>query len=135
MLRNSLASARVALPRRYAHTISTPTLINLDKRWDAMSPEEQADIQSKLAKRQEGPWGELTPVEKQAAYFVAFGEHGPRSNVHPPGFQYKVVLGTVLGLAASSLLFYGIRMMSSSPPPRTMTKVSPNSASRCVRAL
>lgn len=88
-----------------------------------MSPEEQADIQSKLAKRQEGPWSELTPVEKQAAYFVAFGEHGPRANVHPPGFHYKVMLGTIIGLAASSLLFYGIRM-TASPPPKTMTKVS-----------
>lgn len=123
MLRRTLASARLAVPKRSAHTISTPTLINLDKRWESMSPDEQADIQSQLAKRQEGPWSELTPVEKQAAYFVAFGEHGPRSNVHPPGFQYKVLLGTVLGLVASSALFYAIRT-SASLPPRTMTKVS-----------
>lgn len=88
-----------------------------------MSPEEQADIQSQLVKRQEGPWTELTPEEKRAAYFVAFGEHGPRANVHPKGFQYRVIVGTVLGLAASSVMFYGIRLMAN-PPPRTMSRVS-----------
>lgn len=122
MLR-TLASARVAVPRRFAHTISTPTLINLDKRWESMSADEQADIQSKLAKRQEGPWTELTPEEKKAAYFVAFGEHGPRANIHPKGFQYKVLAGTFIGLAVASVMFYGIRMLSR-PPPKTMTRVS-----------
>lgn len=122
MLR-TLTSARIAAPRRFAHTISTPTLINLDKRWESMSPEEQTDLQSQLAKRQEGPWSELTPEEKKAAYFVAFGEHGPRANVHPKGFQTKVVIGTVIGLLGSSALFYGIRMMAQ-PPPKTMTRVS-----------
>lgn len=122
MLR-TLASARVAVPRRLAHTISTPTLINLDRRWEGMSPDEQADLQSKLAKRQEGPWSELTPEEKKAAYFVAFGEHGPRANVHPKGFFGKVFIGTVVGLLASSVLFYGIRTMAQ-PPPKTMTRVS-----------
>ena len=88
-----------------------------------MSPEEQADIQSQLAKRQEGPWTELTPEEKKAAYFVAFGEHGPRVNVHPKGFQYKVLFGTLAGLGASTVLFYLIRL-GGKAPPRTMTKVS-----------
>ena len=87
-----------------------------------MSPDEQASIQSQLAKRQEGPWTELTPEEKRAAYFVAFGEHGPRANVHPKGFYSKVMVGTVAGIAAGSALFYLIRM-GGKEPPRTMTRV------------
>lgn len=122
MLRSLASSARVAAPRRLAHTISTPTLVNLDRRWETMSPDEQADLQSQLAKRQEGPWSELTPEEKKAAYFVAFGEHGPRANVHPAGFQYKVAAGVFAGLAAASVMFYGMRMLGN-PPPKTMTRV------------
>ena len=106
---------------RQAHTISTPTLIHLEKRWDTLSPQEQADLQSQLAKRQEGPWTELTPEEKRAAYFIAFGAHGPRAETHPPGFQLKVLTGTLIGLGMSAVLFYGIRT-TAQPAPKTMNR-------------
>ncbi|ORY78638.1 putative cytochrome c oxidase polypeptide 5, mitochondrial [Protomyces lactucae-debilis] len=129
MLRNALrttsttASLRAAglSSIRQAHTISTPTLIHLEKRWDTLSPQEQADLQSQLAKRQEGPWTELTPEEKRAAYFIAFGAHGPRAETHPPGFQIKVLTGTLIGLGMSAVLFYGIRT-TAQPAPKTMSR-------------
>ncbi|BFZ55610.1 Cytochrome c oxidase subunit 5B, mitochondrial [Savitreella phatthalungensis] len=107
--------------RRMAHTISTPSLVNLQQRWDSMSPDEQADLSTELAKRQEGPWTELTAEEKRAAYFVAFGPHGPRASSHPPGFGTKVAVGTLLGLGLSTGIFFAIRSMGN-PPPRTMTR-------------
>lgn len=123
MLRTSASQAgrRVFLARRGAHTISTPSLVNLGQRWDKMSPDEQADLSNQLARRQEGPWTELTVEEKRAAYFVAFGPHGPRASSHPPGFGSKVLLGTVAGLAVSTGFFFLIRSMGN-PPPRTMTR-------------
>ncbi len=99
------------LSHRTAHTISTPMLVNLDRRWEKMSSEEQVDIQAQLAKRQEGPWTELTLEEKKASYFVAFGPHGPRTNAHPPGFNRKVFAGTLAGIGATAVLFYGLRML------------------------
>lgn len=39
------------------------------------------------------------------AYYVAFGPHGPRTPVSPPGTVMKTLLGTLGLLAISGILF------------------------------
>jgi cytochrome c oxidase subunit 4 len=52
--------------RRQAHAISNPTLANIEKRWEAMPPQEQADLWMALRDRMKVNWGELTLQEKKA---------------------------------------------------------------------
>lgn len=73
MLRTSIARA-VARPatssiaRRAAttHAISNPTLANIEKRWEGMPPQEQAELWMTLRDRMKVDWTELTPAEKKA---------------------------------------------------------------------
>lgn len=55
-----------------------------------------------------------------AAYWIAFGPHGPRT-ADPPGTGARVAWGVVIGLASSLALFSGIRM-AAKPAPHTMNK-------------
>ena len=75
MLRSSVTrSVRSSLPKvlvrpvaaRHAHAISNPTLVNIEKRWESMPPEEQADLWMSLRDRMKSNWSELTVQEKKA---------------------------------------------------------------------
>ncbi|KAK4250167.1 cytochrome c oxidase [Corynascus novoguineensis] len=122
LVRASRQSATTALGYRAAstHAISNPTLANIEKRWEGMPMQEQAELWMALRDRMKENWAELTLQEKKAAYFVAFGPHGPRA-LDPPGEGSKVALYTAIGLGFSLLLFAGIRSFAK-PPPHTMTK-------------
>lgn len=43
------------------------------------------------------------------AYYVAFGPHGPRKPVTPPGGNLKIAIGTLGLLAAAGAIFAAIR--------------------------
>ncbi|KAI0007951.1 cytochrome c oxidase subunit IV [Xylariaceae sp. FL0662B] len=102
------------------HAISNPTLANIEKRWEGMPPTEQAELWMALRDRMKENWAELTVQEKKAAYWIAFGPHGPRAQ--PPADEgRKVVWGTIIGLLVSFALFAGIRAFGGQAP-RTMTK-------------
>jgi len=85
-----------------------------------MPPEEQADLWMSLRDRMKSNWSELTVQEKKAAYWIAFGAHGPRS-VPPPGENWKIFRYTMFGVAVSFALFLMIKSFAR-PPPVTMTK-------------
>ncbi|KAF2810791.1 mitochondrial cytochrome c oxidase-like protein subunit V [Mytilinidion resinicola] len=106
---------------RKVHAVSNPTLANIEKRWEDMPPQEQADLWMTLRDRMKADWNELTLQEKKAAYWIAFGPHGPRA-LPPPGETTKVVLYTFLGVVASGVLFWGTRYFANNEVPRTMTK-------------
>lgn len=55
--------------KRRAHAISNPTLANIEKRWEAMPPQEQADLWMALRDRMKTNWAELTVQEKKAGLF------------------------------------------------------------------
>jgi hypothetical protein len=55
-----------------------------------------------------------------AAWWIAFGPHGPRAEA-PPGEWTRVSLYSGIGLVISAVLFLVIHSFSR-PPPRTMTK-------------
>lgn len=48
------------------HAISNPTLASIEKRWEAMPPQEQADLWMALRDRMRTDWHELTMQEKKA---------------------------------------------------------------------
>ncbi|KAK3900519.1 cytochrome c oxidase polypeptide 5, mitochondrial [Staphylotrichum tortipilum] len=127
VLRNALVRAArqpatAALGYRAAstHAISNPTLANIEKRWEGMPVQEQADLWMALRDRMKGNWAELTAQEKKAAYWIAFGPHGPRS-LPPPGETKKVILYTAMGVGLSFVIFAGMRAFAK-PPPSTMTQ-------------
>lgn len=51
-----------------------------------------------------------------AAYFVAFGPHGPRAPVTVPGQQGKVLVGTLLSCLAAFGIFTYARSKGKSAP-------------------
>ncbi|KAK0705149.1 cytochrome c oxidase polypeptide V mitochondrial precursor [Lasiosphaeris hirsuta] len=125
MLRNAIVRAArpstSALSCRAASTaISNPTLANIEKRWESLPLQEQADLWMSLRDRMKESWTELTIAEKKAAYYIAFGPHGPRS-ADPPNENQKVALYVGLALVASFVLFAAARAFANPPPP-TMTK-------------
>ncbi|KAF2671618.1 mitochondrial cytochrome c oxidase-like protein subunit V [Microthyrium microscopicum] len=132
MLRTGLlragGSARLApvarLPivhARLASTaISNPTLSNIEARWEDMPPQEQADMWMALRDRMKTNWHELTPQEKKAAYYIAFGPHGPRAEA-PAGEGKRVLFGIGAVLAVSGVIFGTIRHFAG-PAPKTMTQ-------------
>jgi len=103
-----------------SYAVSNVTLADIEKRWEAMPPAEQAELWMQLRDRMKGSWSELTAQEKKASYWIAFGPHGPRA-VPPPGENSKVLLYTMLGVGVSFAAFYAIRL-AGRPAPKTMTK-------------
>jgi len=85
-----------------------------------MPPQEQADLWMALRDRMKTNWAELTLQEKKAAYYIAFGAHGPRA-LPPPGEGWKVAGYTAVGVGVSFLLFMAIRM-GAKGSPSTMNK-------------
>jgi cytochrome c oxidase subunit 4 len=51
---------------REAHAVSNPTLANIERRWEDMPPQEQADLWMTLRDRMKADWKELTLQEKKA---------------------------------------------------------------------
>ena len=52
-----------------AHAISNPTLAGIEKRWEVMPPQEQADLWMALRDRMKIDWHDLTLQEKKAGEF------------------------------------------------------------------
>ncbi|KAH6877323.1 cytochrome c oxidase subunit IV family [Thelonectria olida] len=122
LLRKSLVRSSPALASRAAstHAISNPTLANIEKRWEGMPLQEQADLWMALRDRMQINWNEMTLQEKKAAYWIAFGPHGPRA-VDPPGTNARVAWGVAIGLGVSVGLFALVRFFAA-PVPYTMSK-------------
>ncbi|KAG5956894.1 Cytochrome c oxidase polypeptide 5, mitochondrial [Claviceps arundinis] len=121
LLRKSLVrSVPAAASRASSTAISNPTLKNIEKRWEGMPPQEQADLWMSLRDRMKGSWSDLTLQEKKAAYWIAFGPHGPRT-VDPPGSGARVAWGVAIGLGVSLSIFAIIRSFAK-PAPITMNK-------------
>ncbi|GBF60256.1 cytochrome c oxidase polypeptide 5 [Trichophyton mentagrophytes] len=102
------------------HAIANPHLAGIEKRWEAMPPQEQAELWMKLRDRMKVDWKEMTLQEKRAAYWIAFGPHGPRAET-PKGEGVKVFVQLMKYVVISAGIFYVTRLFAGSPP-KTMTK-------------
>ncbi|KDQ16214.1 hypothetical protein BOTBODRAFT_173126 [Botryobasidium botryosum FD-172 SS1] len=122
---------RAPAPLRHASTITASTsttaapssipLSNVEAQWKHLSSEEQLDVHRQLEVLQKKDWKELSADEKRAAYYVAFGPHGPRAPDPTSGSALQIVLGTV-GLVAVGGLVFGLVRSAAPPPPKTITK-------------
>ena len=63
----------------------------------------------------------LMPVPP--AYYVAFGPHGPRAPIDPPGTTPKIIAGVVGLLATTAVIFFSIRATGTYSP--CLAHVSP----------
>lgn len=77
VLRNGMVRSSTVVPLTRAasttHAISNPTLANIEKRWEGMPLQEQADLWMALRDRMKGEWTELTIQEQKAgACFTQF---------------------------------------------------------------
>ncbi|KAI0729888.1 COX4, subunit IV of cytochrome c oxidase [Fomitopsis betulina] len=96
-------------------------LSNVEAQWEQLSADEQLAVHQQLEEIQKKDWKTLSLDEKKAAYYVAFGPHGPRRPINPPGTTLKVTLGAVAGIAAAGVLFATAKSFSP-PPPKTISK-------------
>jgi len=71
----ALVTLSNAQQTRQAHAISNPTLANIEKRWEAMPPQEQADLWMALRDRMKVDWHELTTQEKRAGTWKTYTYH------------------------------------------------------------
>lgn len=53
-----------------AHAVSNPTLAGIEKRWEIMPPQEQAELWMALRDRMKNDWHELTLQERKACEFT-----------------------------------------------------------------
>ncbi|KAM5538097.1 hypothetical protein V8D89_008294 [Ganoderma adspersum] len=96
-------------------------LSNVEAMWERLSANEQLAIHQQLEELQKKDWKSLSIDEKKAAYYVAFGPHGPRAPVSPPGTTPKVIGGVAAAIGAATALYLVIRA-NGPTPPRTITK-------------
>lgn len=124
MLRQSVIRAvrfNSTVAKAASKPLSNAYVNKLDSRWEALAKEDQTALIDELKTRMELPWQQLTPAEKKAAYYISFGEWGPRKPLYGPGDKAKVFWGTVGGLVAGCALFAAIRAFAP-PPPVTMER-------------
>ncbi|KAH9987467.1 cytochrome c oxidase subunit IV family, partial [Russula compacta] len=89
--------------------------------WATLNLAEQTAVHQQLEELQRKDWNTLSLAEKKAAYYVAFGPHGPRAPVNPPGTTVKIITGVTVLIGSAGLLFAGIRAIAP-PSPKTLTK-------------
>jgi len=96
-------------------------LSNVEAQWAALSVEDKAVVHEQLEVLQKKEWKELSLDEKRAAYYVAFGPHGPRTPSSKPGDTLKVFGYTMALVGVSGILSLVFRHFAN-PQPKTMTK-------------
>ncbi|KIY46942.1 cytochrome c oxidase subunit IV [Fistulina hepatica ATCC 64428] len=117
--------ATAAVDPSLASSSSSPapvSLSNIEAQWEKLSPEEQVSVHQQLETVQKKNWNELTVDEKKAAYYIAFGPHGPRKPISKPGDGMKMFLATLGALGVAGALSYVIRCFPAPEAPKTMTK-------------
>ncbi|KAF8126025.1 cytochrome c oxidase subunit IV family [Boletus edulis] len=82
---------------------------------------DQATVQRQLEEIQKKDWKSLSVDEKKAAYYVAFGPHGPRTPVSPPGQGLRVFIYTLGLVSVAGLLSLAVRSRAP-PPPKTLSR-------------
>ncbi|TCD70265.1 Cytochrome c oxidase subunit 5A [Steccherinum ochraceum] len=96
-------------------------LSNVEAQWENLNHDDQLAVHQQLAELQKKDWKGLSIEEKKAAYYVAFGPHGPRKPISAPGDSLKILLAVVGAMAVAGAVSAGVKSMAP-PPPRTLNK-------------
>jgi hypothetical protein len=107
-------------------------LSNVEAQWEKLTADEQLTVHQQLEELQKRDWKTLSLDEKKAgayirfflaltwlrrglgiiiidsasiyaAYYIAFGPHGPRADLHPPGSVPKLILAILVGVSPEVL--------------------------------
>ncbi|KAK9378547.1 uncharacterized protein V2V93DRAFT_375947 [Kockiozyma suomiensis] len=113
---NTRANSTATPAAPASHAIATPLISNLPARWESLPVEEQVDLTVKIWERQKLSWSELTQDEKRASFYISYGPWGPRKPMHEPYDNYKILGGTIIGLAASVAAFAFARSFGGPEP-------------------
>jgi len=109
-------------------------LSNVEAQWEKLTADEQLTVHQQLEELQKRDWKSLSLDEKKAAYYVAFGPHGPRADLHPTGSTPKLILAIAVGVAAGGGLFLASRAFAN-PPPKSMSKEWQEASNERAREL
>ncbi|KAI0797527.1 cytochrome c oxidase subunit IV [Abortiporus biennis] len=115
------ANASHATPAAGTSGSSAIPLSNVEAQWEQLSPEEQLTVHQQLEELQKKDWKALSIEEKKAAYYVAFGPHGPRTPTHKPGSTLKIFSAVAAAVGVTAALYFSIRS-TAPPPPKTINK-------------
>ena len=77
--------------------------------------ESEAASSASYMERKRADVGSICVVVVVTAYYVAFGPHGPRKAVTPPGTIPKIIVGVAASLAVTAAIFFSIRARGKSP--------------------
>lgn len=120
MFRQSLVRTAIRSQSTVAKTaprsLSNAYVGKLEERWETLPKEDQTTLIEELKSRMELSWKELSPAEKKAAYYISFGEWGPRKPLYGPGEASKVFWGVVIGMVSGVVLFAGVRSLGAPDP-------------------
>lgn len=94
--------------------LSNAYVNQLEARWETLPQADQSALINDLKERMKISWGELTPAEKKAAYYISYGEWGPRAPLYSPGDKSKVFWGTMIGMFAGLVIFVGLKTFAGS---------------------
>jgi cytochrome c oxidase subunit 4 len=92
--RSIIVRSSLSTQKRQAHAISNPTLANIEKRWETLPPQEQADLWMALRDRMKANWAELTVQEKKAGLSSPFSPQAPSSKLERIQSSSSLSFGT-----------------------------------------
>lgn len=72
------------------HAIANPELAGIEKRWDVMPPQEQAELWMKLRDRMKVNWKDMTLAEKKAGACTRNSKNST-SKLSPPSIRGQFV--------------------------------------------
>lgn len=116
-----VSRAAPSIRRASTQALSKAAIVDLPSRWETMPAAEQSDIVTKLSERQKLAWNDLSDTEKQAVWYISYGEWGPRRPVHAKGDGSYIAKGVFIGVALSLGIFAFSRQFAQEAP-KTMNK-------------
>ncbi|KAI0086427.1 cytochrome c oxidase subunit IV-domain-containing protein [Irpex rosettiformis] len=118
---SATASQASAASLHPAANASAIPLSNVEAQWERLSADEQLTVHQQLEEIQKKDWKTLSIDEKKAAYYVAFGPHGPRAPINPPGTTLKIAIWVTGFVGLGTALYVAARNLAQ-PPPKTISK-------------
>lgn len=98
-----------------APSMSQASITNIEKRWEKLPEVDRKFVITSLSQRQKLPWDTLTTNEKKAAYYISFGEWGPRQPLYSKQETRTIFWGTTLLVGLSIALYLGYRSLRRIP--------------------